>query len=215
MRASAVTQPVKVDKQPAALKNLQSAFGKAQREEEKEQRDIKKKAGKPYAFKGSHSGAAQMVQRGGRGNRQKKGGNGGGAPSVYGAQTGGAAGPAAVLDLQGKANKAIEARAKEEYQLLKRKRIAYFDAVKRANRPSTVTMTPELRGQLEHALGLEGGEEGEMSSGGSARAVSLREALPGEVSVYLSSYLPEQQQQQRQQQQEEEEEDGGTYYLPW
>ena len=67
------TQPAKVDKQPAALKNLQSAFGKAQREEEKERLEEKKARTKPHAFKGSHTGAAQLVQRGGRGNRQKKG----------------------------------------------------------------------------------------------------------------------------------------------
>ena len=190
------TQPAKVDKQPAALKNLQSAFGKAQREEEKERLEEKKARTKPHAFKGSHTGAAQLVQRGGRGNRQKKGGNSGG-----GAGSGNSAGPVAVMDLQARDSKAVEARAREEYLLMKRKRTAYFDAVKRANRPSTVTINPALRTQLEHALGIND-VEGALSGGLGAELGDV----PGDINSYLSYLL------QLQQEREDEEEE--IYYLP-
>ena len=111
----------KADKEPAALKNLQTAFQKSQRDESREQQEEKKSAGRPYAFKGSHTGAAQVVQRGGGGkNRQNKGGKGEG-----GGRSATARGPAAVLDLQAKNSAAVQARAKEEYNLLKRRRAAY------------------------------------------------------------------------------------------
>ena len=106
-----------------------------------------------------------------------------------------------MMDLQARDSKAVEARAREEYLLMKRKRTAYFDAVKRANRPSTVTINPALRTQLEHALGIND-VEGALSGGLGAELGDV----PGDINSYLSYLL------QLQQEREDEEEE--IYYLP-
>jgi HrpA-like RNA helicase len=157
--------------EPAAITKIQREMAKGKREDQQERKDKHDNGGnqKPHAFKGSHTGAAQMAQtRTGGKNRQKRGGA-----------------PAAVMDLQAKSTRAVEERAREEYALLKRRRQAYFDAVKRANRPSAVVINPGLKRELELVLGLETSSEEPSGSVGDADVQQHQLLLPGTMQGYI------------------------------
>ena len=66
--------------------------------------------------------------------------------------------PQARLQLENKHqyNSTAEAqRMKDEMKAMQKRKQCYWDAVKRANRPTTVVLSPQLRARLEAALGLE------------------------------------------------------------
>ena len=70
----------------------------------------------------------------------------------------GKAPPQARLQLENKHqyNSTAEAqRMKDEMKAMQKRKQCYWDAVKRANRPTTVVLSPQLRARLEAALGLE------------------------------------------------------------
>ena len=65
--------------------------------------------------------------------------------------------PAAVLDLKSATVHASQGEAdrkKEEEKHAKKRKNAFFDALRRANRPTAVLLCPNMRRMLEHALGL-------------------------------------------------------------
>jgi HrpA-like RNA helicase len=102
-------------------------------------------------------------------------------------ETKGRSQPQARFELQNKHkhNSTAEAeRVAAEIKLLKRRKKCFFDALKRANRPTTVILSPTLRFQLEQALGLEVEMEVEQ---GSAKVHPQQSSSFATIVQYLKS----------------------------
>ena len=101
--------------------------------------------------------------------------------------------PAAVLDLKSATVHASQGEAdrkKEEEKHAKKRKNAFFDALRRANRPTAVLLCPNMRRMLERALGLVSESTGIVNSelaemgiieGGDATGASRQDADTGAV----------------------------------